>query len=54
MNANWLLYVIIAIVLIVLIYFLVKQNQKDKKELEKYLSENTTFIDKEEDEVNDN
>ena len=53
METNWLFYIFGAIVLIALIYFLVRQNQKDKKDLENFLSEDTAFIDKEEDELND-
>ena len=53
MENNIFIFGIIAVVLIVLIIFLVRQNQKDKEKLEEYLNNENSFIDKEEDELND-
>lgn len=53
MKNNIFIFGIIAVVLIVLIIFLVRQNQKDKEKLEEYLNNENSFIDKEDDEIND-
>ena len=53
MKNNIFIFGIIAVVLIVLIIFLVRQNQKDKENLEEYLNNENSFIDKEDDELND-
>ncbi len=53
MENNIFIFGIIAVVLIVLIIFLVGQNQKDKENLEEYLNNENSFIDKEDDELND-
>jgi uncharacterized protein YoxC len=53
MENNIFYFGIIAVVLIVLIIFLVRQNQKDKENLEEYLNNENSFIDKEDDELND-
>jgi hypothetical protein len=53
MENNIFIFGIIAVVLIVLIIFLVRQNQKDKENLEEYLNNENSFIDKEDDELND-
>lgn len=53
MENNIFFFGIIAVVLIVLIIFLVRQNQKDKEKLEEYLNNENSFIDKEDNELND-
>lgn len=53
MESNIFFFGIIAVVLIVLIIFLVRQNQKDKEKLEEYLNNENSFIDKEDNELND-
>ena len=53
MENNIFFFGIIAVVLIVLIIFLVRQNQRDKEKLEEYLNNENSFIDKEDDEIND-
>ncbi len=53
METNWFILGIFFTAFILLILFLIRRNQKDKKELEDFLSNDTAFIDKEDSEVND-
>lgn len=51
MKTQWIILSVIAIVIVLIIY-LIKQNLKDKRDLEKFLGENELPIDEEE-EFND-
>jgi len=53
MENNIFYFGIIAVLLVILIIFLVRQNQKDKEKLEEYLNNENSFIDIEDDELND-
>lgn len=52
METNWIIIGAVAIIAILLIFFLIRRNAKDEKAYENYLENNDFPIDKEDDEVN--
>ena len=54
METNWIIIGAVAIIAILLIFFLIRRNAKDEKAYENYLENNDFPIDKEDDEVNNN
>lgn len=53
MKTDWIIIGIVVLFAVVLIILLVKRNLKDKKEIEKFLSEDHKANPKEESEMND-
>ena len=52
METNWIIIGTVAIIAILLIFFLIRRNAKDEKAYENYLENNDLPIDKEDDEDN--
>ncbi len=53
MEINWIIISIVAICVILLIFFLIKRNLKDEKDLEAFLNRDDHKISKDEAEVGD-
>lgn len=53
MQINWILIGSVIIIGIALILYLIRQNQKDKKEVTEYFNKETSHFPEEESEIND-
>lgn len=54
MEINWIIIGIVVATLLVLIVYLVKQNQKDQQKVTRHFNADTTELSEEEDELNNN
>ena len=52
MEINWIIIVAVAIVVLGLIVYLIRQNQKDEKEVTRFFNTDISELNEEEDELN--